>query len=355
MTLEPVPGRDWGWRRYRPGDEHALMELFNAEFGLNRSIEHWRWQFADNPYGGPYIILAERLSDGMLVGSHVAMPFPLNVLGLPRVGGHTLDLVVHHDFRRQGIFETTARSCFDWMAGEGVAAVVAFPNASSYPGFVRSLGWHRIVFPHRWDLRVGTRGLSGGSLSRAAGPVLDVPVRAWSRLALYLRDVKRDSTIRVVSSVPATVDDLWERIRSGEVLSLWKDRKYLAWRYDANPDHVFEYVCLEEAGALTALAVVTTLGSRLMVCELLAPVGSPAAARRLVTGITRIAVERGHDGVGFIGHDAGRFAGAFSGFHRRVAHENVFCGRPLTTDPVLAERFALPGNWTLTFGDGDFV
>jgi Acetyltransferase (GNAT) domain len=352
MTLEPVPGRDWGWRRYQSGDEHALMALFNTEFGMNRSLDHWRWQFADNPYGGPYIVLAERTSDRMLVGSHVAMPFPLNVLGRQRIGGHTLDLVVHHDFRRQGIFETTARACFEWMSGEGVAAVVAFPNASSYPGFVRGLGWHRIVFPHQWERRVGTRHLKGGSLTRLAGRVMDVPVRAWSRI---LRPGRSDGEIRLHSKVPNEADALWERIRSREVLSLWKDRRYLAWRYDSNPDHDFEYVCLEKAGGVVAMAVVTVLRDRLVVCELLVPGEVAASGRSLVAAIGLLAADRGLDGVRFIGHDAGRFREAFAGFARRVAVENVFCGRPLDGDPSLAERFILPENWTLTFGDGDFV
>jgi hypothetical protein len=355
MTLEIVPDRDWGIRRYQPGDEHALLGLFNAEFGLARSLAHWNWQFRDNPYGGPFMILAERRQDHMLVGSHVVMPFPLNVRGRQFLGGHTLDLVVHHDYRRQGIFEITARACFEWLVESGGVAVVAFPNDSSYPGFVRSLGWHRIVFPQRWSLRIGTRGVRGGSLTRMAGTLLDAPLRSWARLTRRREPTPPGTTTRIVTTAPETADALWARIGSREVLSLWKDRRYLAWRYDANPDHRFEYVCLEHAGALEGLAVVTTLGTRLTICELLAGDGSARTIGALLTAIETMGHERGLDAVEFLGHDAGVFAEAFAGYRRRLARENVFCGRPLTADPTLVERFALPGNWTLSFGDGDFV
>ena len=358
MSPDPGGNRSWRVRRYRPGDEQALLALFNAEFGLQRTLEHWQWQFRDNPYGGPYIVVAEREADGMLVGSHVAMPFPLNVLGRERVGGHSLDLVVHHDFRRQGIFETTASACFEWLREAGVAAVVAFPNANSYPGFVRTLGWHRIVVPQRWTRRIGTRHMPGGPPARAVGWLLDLPLRMASRFDLARRTAaaRADGTrFAVHPSVPASVDALWDGRRSQEVLSLWKDRRYLAWRYEANPDHRFEFSCLEGGDGLTAFAVTTILGSRQMLCELMVRDRSSSTAARLVSHIVARAIDDGLDSVGFLGSDYGLYDEAFAGFRSHRAHENVFCGRSLVTDDDLPVRLPVPENWTLVFGDGDFV
>ena len=107
--------RTWKTRRYQPGDERDLLALFNRVFGKQRSLEHWRWQFERNPYAPPTLIVARRESDGLLAGSHVVMPIALNTAGTRVLAGHTLDLVVHEDFRRQGLFETTARECFVWL------------------------------------------------------------------------------------------------------------------------------------------------------------------------------------------------------------------------------------------------
>ena len=38
-------------RAYQPGDEHALVEGYNAIFPQSRSLEHWCWKFRDAPIG----------------------------------------------------------------------------------------------------------------------------------------------------------------------------------------------------------------------------------------------------------------------------------------------------------------
>ena len=63
--------RAWDVEPYRPGDEAAILDLFRSEFGRERSLEHWRWQFLDNPYGGPFISLAWHRSERFLVGNQV--------------------------------------------------------------------------------------------------------------------------------------------------------------------------------------------------------------------------------------------------------------------------------------------
>ena len=56
MTDIATPAtEDWTLERFRPGDEKDVMALFATVFGYPRSVEHWNWQFRDNPYGGPFI------------------------------------------------------------------------------------------------------------------------------------------------------------------------------------------------------------------------------------------------------------------------------------------------------------
>lgn len=345
--------RTWGTRRYQPGDEHDLLALFNRAFGKQRSLEHWRWQFECNPYAPPTIIVARRDSDGLLAGSHVVMPIALNTSGARVLAGHTLDLVVHEDFRRQGLFETTARECFAWCLERGMRAVIAFPNAQSYPGFVRSLGWSRILDPQRWDRRTGLKGALGGA--GWARALAWVPDFAWRQLARARLGGDPAWRVEWRNGVPDDHDVLWAECAPELKMSLWKDREYLAWRYDQNPDHKFEYVTLRESERLRAVGVVLREAGRSMTCELLCPrAAGPVLGHALARAVCERALHRGDDRVSFLGHDDGHLASCLAGFQARPAPESVLTGRGLEDGPL--DVLVREGrNWTVSYGDADYV
>ncbi len=353
--------RDWAIAPYAPGDEAKILEMFNTEFGRSRSIEHWRWKFGTNPYGGPFITLAWRTADQHLVGNHVLMPFPLNVLGRQVLAGHSLDLVVRPSHWGQGIFEVAGKDSIERLHAQGGRAVVAFPNVSSYPGFVRSLGWNRILFPELWTLRLDLgraieRKLELGPLAALAG--LPSRIARGASLAAQLGGLAHGPVgalaFRSDAALPADTDALWNAIRSQEVISLWKDARYLDWRYVRNPDHRFRFESLAGEDGTAALAVTVEKDDAVMICELLVRGRSVPVGRRLVLEIARRALGARARALQFFGHDAGYFAEVFAGFERRTAFENVFVGRSLAADD-LDQRLANPHNWTLTYGDADFV
>jgi hypothetical protein len=233
----------------------------------------------------------------------------------------------------------------------GLRAVIAFPNPQSYPGFVRSLEWSRILDPVRWDRRVGVRGALGGT--------------PWARVLTWAPDRMVRSLARarpapagrvdVPATVPADHDELWSECARESKLSLWKDREYLAWRYDRNPDHAFTRITLRERGRIRALAIVWRSGGRAMICELLCPrAAGPPLGRALVGAVCDRAVADGDDRVSFLGADDGYFAGCLDGFRARPAPENVLTGRGL--EPGALDALVRDGrNWTVTFGDADYV
>jgi len=352
----------WRLERYRDGDEEAILALFRTVFGKARSLEHWRWQFKANPYGGPFVSMARREGDGLVVGSYSVMPVMLNLMGRPVLACQSVDTAVHPDHRGQRLFETTASDCYAWCASAGLKAVVGFPNANSYPGFMRTLGWRRIAFPDQHVLRLGI----GAALARRTGiPVLpslaDAAYRMkrrvglGSRRALLRRLAGADLTLRVHDRVPTTYDALWDACRSLEVLSVWKDTKYFAWRYDQNPDRRFVYFAMTRgSGALAALAVGVDLGGVLTLCELMVEGRNVPVGRWLATEIGLFALSRGMRAVSFLGADQGLFADVFEGFTHERSYANVFCGRAFDAT-MLGELLAPAANWTVTFGDGDFA
>jgi len=358
---ETGPARPWRLERYQDGDEHGILDLFRTVFGKSRSAEHWRWQFKDNPYGGPFVSLARRIDDSAVVGSYSVMPLKLNVMGRPVLACQSVDTAVHPDHRGQRVFEQTASDCYAWCEASGVRAVVGFPNANSYPGFMRTLDWRRIVFPVQHTLRLSIARELRTALGIPLLPALADVFYGAGRLAglslnraLAARLPGGASTFHTAGTVPEGYEALWNAWRSQEVLSLWKDAEYLRWRYDRNPDHRFTYYYLARGSELLAQAIGVEIDGALMLCELLVGGRDLGVGRRLVREVGLHALGRGMRAVGFLGSDAGFFADVLTGFARRNSYANVFCGRSF--DPgVLRELLPLAANWTVTFGDGDFV
>ena len=70
----PVDSGRFLTRSYRPGDEHAILELFARSFHAPRTLEQWRWKFQGNPYGRERISLT---FDGpALVAHYAGYPVP---------------------------------------------------------------------------------------------------------------------------------------------------------------------------------------------------------------------------------------------------------------------------------------
>jgi predicted N-acetyltransferase YhbS len=354
-------GQTWRLERYRPGDEAGVLDLFRTVFGKARSLEHWNWQFRDNPYGGPFVSLARRESDGLVVGSYSVMPVMLNLMGKQVLMCQSVDTAVHPDFRGQRIFEKTATDCYAWCESQGVKAVMGFPNASSYPGFVRSLAWKRIVFPTYHQLRLSVAGPMKKILPVPLLPsVLDAVFKMFRRVRLdgrrgmLQRLLGKTVHFQVGESVPEAYDALWNIWRSQEVLSVWKDAAYFRWRYDRNPDYRFRYYYLARGDEVLALAVGGEIDGGLALCEFVVRSRDVTLGRFLMAEICLAALAVGMKGVSFLAHDAGYFEDVLEGFSHQKSYTNVFGGRSFESG-VLAELLPHADNWTVTFGDGDFV
>jgi len=349
-------------REFRPGDESAILALFQQVFGRERSLAHWRWKFEQSPYPGPQIALAFDKRSGALAAHYAVVPVQLNWMGRPLLAAQSVDTMVHPDAQGRGLFEATARALYAALPERGIRLVYGLPNRSSYPGFMRKLAWKRVGFLSVYQQRLSIRQPLARVLGlRALAAGADLAYRSARRVRgaaacwLLRRRLGGRLRFRASDALPEAWDGLWDELRSHEVVSLWKDAEYLRWRYDRHPERRFAHACLERDGALVALAVVE-LGHRreLRICELQVQQHDVLLARLL---LAEIAAHFGHAGaevLSFRGLDAGFSEAVFQGFERETDFALVFAGRPLDA-PELAECFARRDDWSLTLGDTDLV
>ncbi len=221
------PAGRWTIRPYRAGDEGAILELFKRVFGIDRSLEHWRWKFVENP-AGQYIRLAQTPS-GELVGQYAGLPARMTWGGKRLVLTQIIDVMVDPRFRmglkRAGLFSALAnRFIGDYSGLNKVSGGFGFPT----PGALR-IGERVAGYTPLHPVVCLVRDLGGGELS--------LPVRA----RLY--------RIQTVERVGRGIDGLWERVRPELPVAIIRDARYLNWRYADCPD--VRYTMLSASSRLT--------------------------------------------------------------------------------------------------------
>lgn len=237
------------FRKYEPGDEVAILELFRQSYGRPMKLEYWQWRFLDNPFGGPMIELAW---DGATLAAHYAVsPVVMDVDGQPLLTALSGTTMTHPEHRGQGLFPKLAETLYDRLRRSGCFMVWGFPNDQSHRGIVRDLRWQ---------------------------DVYEIPM-----LRLEVRDVRAqvsDNISEFVGFDPA-FDDLWPKARFRSRIAVRHDRRFLSWRLHAGSGNSYRCVGCRVKGEWLGYAAYKVYGEEMDLVDLLIAHGTNADAELL--------------------------------------------------------------------------
>jgi hypothetical protein len=269
-------------RAYRPGDEHAILTLWRAvwcgDAGLPpRSLEHWRWQFADWPWG-MQVVVAELVETGEIVAHYCGIPTRIVVFGREALATHNPDSMVHPAHRqglqRQGPFLASARAYYE-----------AFGER---PGIDCNFG-----FPNRAALRVGV-ALLGYLPVTERMPALHFNLFADPERRGFRPVREAGMSVVRVREVASDADALWRACAQEAGIALVRDRRYLSWRYGASPAPCVIAEARDARSTLRGLIVLRAGWQRqpiLAILDLLAPAADAAAVSALLEHALELAFE----------------------------------------------------------------
>jgi GNAT superfamily N-acetyltransferase len=250
-------------------------------------------------------------------------------------------------YRGQGVFSTLQQENEAAAAGSGSPLTVTFPNANSYPIFVRRLGW--IDLPR---LRLWARPL------RAAGVVRYVLGRTGEHGGMRAPDTATRTLhgldVRVVQRFGHDLDALGRRAAAGYGSHFVRDAAYFNWRYLDSPR---DYRCFGayRGDELVGIAVVGHTFkhgvSAGFFADLVAAPEERSAVRALVSRAVA-EVKGGADALVLLPPpaQAQRRALARAGF-APTNKKLRFIGKTLHEDARIDER---ADAWHFTLGDFDF-
>ncbi len=351
--------KDWNddiqVRSYMPGDETRLLRLFEKVWGTAKTLDHWKWQFREHVQGRAWISIAE--IGGKIVGQNCVMQNHLNHLGEEYIAGQSCDSMVDQDYRRRKVRAQITECTFEKAEEMGVHAVFGFPNRISELSLARYHNWNRIAELKFYSFRLGfgkLRKIWGTKVDNIFKGLLLMPSIIGGGASKYTSKLKIE--IMNSSYLPDNLDTMLRESMTYEILSVWKDLNYLRWRYEKNPTHKYQFHILSSKGEPQALIICRLSGESLLICDVIhrtKDIGETVILLRHVMGCYRKSEVRQ---IIFYGHDNGFFDSVFKGSGFRVQPRSgmVFGGLVLKSSR-LERIFLLPHNWTIAYGDSDWI
>lgn len=307
------------FRPYAPGDEGAIIDLFQTVYRRPLSPAFWRWRFQENPSGHAVIELA--WSGGRLAAHYLTAPIRMWVDGEVVRTGLSGTTMTGPDFRGMGLFPRLAVRTYDRMLAEGMPLVWGFPNANSHRGFVQDLAWADVCEVPTFTLPLGRAmpGSGGGAAELA-----------WDDPRL---------------------DPLWARASATLQIAAVRDAAHVRWRYGAHPDERYRLTGVGTED-LRAWAVWKRYGDEMQIVDLLSD-GDADAAVALVLDLCALAQGEGMTQVNL-------WMSVSHPLHRALEKVGFGSAAPVTyfgarvLDPAFAARRPYDhARWYLARGDSD--
>ena len=264
-------------RAAAPGDESAILELFASSFHVQRSLEHWRWKYRQNPYGNGRISLAFSPARE-LVGQYCAYPVRLYRRSAGTAVIHQVgDTMTARAARGIGrgptsVYARAARHFYAAFCRGRVAFNYGFNTGNIQQLSIRFADAHKVAEVSYWELDTTSWTPRRGRLRR------------W--LDGYL-DGYKVREIGSAQEMGPSFDDLYASTRDSYDSLIERDRRYLGWRYLERPDVRYRVLGVERRGRCVGWGVFARRDRDLIWGDALFAVDHAGAARELLQAALR--------------------------------------------------------------------
>ena len=249
--------------KVRDGNEKDMEEIFSLRRDAFGKMEKdkleprfWRWQFIDGPAGKALIHIVE--DKGKVVGHFADLPRWFSFYGKVVHGTLSVDIMVHPDYRRRGVFQAMERYAIQRVKDENGLFMTAYLiRRETIQGF-KKMGWKGVlelpvlVYPikfsgivNRYFHFLPLRFLAGGA--------------AKLFYNFFFQTRKRDGSKEIVTEEIRKLDDefesFWHKALSLHPIIGVRERDYMTWRYFQHPTRTYTVYRVKEGGEMKGYIV----------------------------------------------------------------------------------------------------
>ena len=237
-----------------------LLDLFRLSFGHDMSAELWDWKYLRNPLttAEPEVIVA--LDSGKIVGARPLL-FDRMWLGNKKIKvAQTGDVMVHHHYRRQGIYSQMNEFALNYCKANGYSLLYSFPSRITLQVNLKQ-GWEIVTEVETLFQTVNSQKLLAHKLkSRLLGNISGYFYdNLFSTKIKNTKQITPLSDSLQVSSFDRFDDNLSavDTLRDNSRIDLVRDETCLKWRFDQHPEHKYKYITVQRDEHLCGFAVIS--------------------------------------------------------------------------------------------------
>lgn len=358
--------RKWKMRRYKEGDEKEICILFEKIFGKTmgrtESINHWNWEYKNNPNNKLEILLAT--DKNKIVGHYAVIPMKMKIEANDYLTTLSLDTMMHKDYRGQGMFSVLAKTLYKELEKSGIPITYGFPNVNSIKG-CKKLEWFEIA-----DLPLLVKPINFKNLfyayikNRFLSNTLGAFLNFFSLLTPTTRKKYENIIIKNIENFDKEFDKLWNSVKDEIMISVIRDSKYLNWRYIQKPEGDYTLFSIYEKNELKGYIVLKIekkfnlkIG---FIIDILTCSSNQLYPNQLITEGILFFKKENVDIIGCLMFSHHKYYKAlkkkgFIKISKKYFPQEIYFGAKLHSNLVKKGIVKKKENWFLTWGDTDVI
>ncbi len=236
--------RSWVVRDGNEKDMEGILSLRNDVFGSvekdKQDPRFWRWEFLEGADGKALIYIVE--DGGKIIGHFADIPRRFSIMGELVFGTLSLDLMVHRDYRRQGIFLELGNYAAQRVKKENKHFMTAYPIRPETIRGLKKIGWKNVVklpvlvYPMKFN-NILNHYLHFQPLSVILGRSIKI---FYTLLFSNKKKIGMEKIeIEEITQWDILFDHFWQKAISLNQIIGIRDQTYFNWRYFQHPTRTY--------------------------------------------------------------------------------------------------------------------
>lgn len=347
-------------RALQDRDLSSLTELYKNVFNVEKDESFWRWKYFSLPAGEHIMKVAIESKSGKVIGQVGTIPVQMALDGRKVLGTQTWDVVVLPEYQKGGPFFKLSQLVIQESGDRGALFIFGFSITKTLKLSTRFLKF-KSVFPIRRLVRVLqpshfiSQKIKMPWVSFILGEISGRLMRFIYSDQIPLPEGYR---LHQVSSFDERYDRLMESLAVNTKIMVYKDSKYLNWRYIDCPSHNYKVFAVESAEEIAGFTVVSIQNEdirRAYILELIADPQKPRMLEALLNQAIRYSYDSKADTINSWApeHSLAWKIKRKKGFVVKETLHNLIV-RPLLDEEALLDLTDAP-LWDISMGDSDYV